>query len=129
MNSISSKVAYLKGLAKGLDVDKNSSEGKLLFEIINVLYDISEEISDLSSAHKSMHEYMDEIDEELSDLSDSIGYDGYESLEDAYNNFEEVKCPNCNEPVYIDKDIIEQREDITCPNCHKKISLLLNDNN
>lgn len=128
MNSISSKVAYLEGLAKGLEIDKNSNEGKLLFEIINVLYDISEEISDLSTAHKSLHEYIDEIDDELCDLSDSIGYDGYESIEDAYDNFEEIKCPNCDEQVYIDKDIIEQREDIACPHCHKKISLLLNKN-
>ncbi|WP_446899351.1 CD1247 N-terminal domain-containing protein [Clostridium sp. LBM24168] len=129
MSSINSKVAYLKGLAKGLDIDKNNSEGKLLFEIINVLDDISEEISDLSSSHKSIHEYIDEIDEELNDLFDSIGYDDYESLEDAYNNFEEVKCPNCNEMVYVDKDIISQRDSIICPNCHKKISLLLNNNN
>lgn len=133
MNSISSKVAYLKGLAKGLNIDEGNKEGKLLLEIINILYEISEEVSDLSSSHKSMQKYLDQVDEELNDLFDNMEYDGCESLEDVYDNFKEIKCPNCNESVYIDKDIIGQKENIACPNCHKKISLLLdndvNDNN
>jgi DNA-directed RNA polymerase subunit RPC12/RpoP len=128
MSSINSRVAYLKGLVNGLNIDKSTKEGRVLLEIINILYDISEEVSNLSEDQKALHKYVDEIDEEVTDLSDSIMCDDYESLEDSYDNFKEVKCPNCSESIYIDKDMFGQREDITCPNCHKKVSLILKDN-
>ena len=44
---ISEKVAYLKGLAEGLDLDTESKEGKLIAAIIDVLDDMSEALLDL----------------------------------------------------------------------------------
>lgn len=125
MNSISSRIAYLNGLVSGLEIDKDSKEGKVLLEVIKILYDMSEEISDLSEAQKHMHKHIDAVDEDLADLTDSVVYDNYESLEDEGDNFQEVKCPNCQDLVYVDKDMIGQKEEIICPNCRGKISLLL----
>ena len=44
---ITEKVAYLKGLAEGLGLDKDSKEGKLFAAIIDVLDDMALEIEDL----------------------------------------------------------------------------------
>ena len=41
---ISEKVAYLKGLAEGLNLDTDSKEGKLIAAIIDVLDDIALEL-------------------------------------------------------------------------------------
>ncbi|MBP2031466.1 uncharacterized protein YbaR (Trm112 family) [Clostridium algifaecis] len=126
MNSnISSRIAYVNGLVSGLEINKDSKEGKVLLEIIKILYDLSEKVSDLSEAQKHMHRHIDAVDEDLADLTDSILYDDYESLEDEENNFEEIKCPNCHDLVYVDKDMMGQKEEIICPNCKGKISLLL----
>lgn len=125
MNSISSRIAYLNGLVSGLEIDKDSKEGKVLLEVIKILYDMSEEMSDLSEAQKHMHKHIDAVDEDLADLTDSVVYDNYESLEDEGDNFQEIKCPNCQDLVYVDKDMIGQKEEIICPNCRGKISLLL----
>lgn len=125
MNSISSRIAYLNGLVSGLEIDKDSKEGKVILEIIKILYDMSEEMSDLSEAQKHMHKHIDAVDEDLADLTDSVVYDNYESLEDEGDNFQEIKCPNCQDLVYVDKDMIGQKEEIICPNCKGKISLLL----
>ena len=46
--TISEKVAYLKGLADGLDLDlENSKEGKLLVKIIDILEDLGLAVEDL----------------------------------------------------------------------------------
>ena len=44
---ITEKVAYLKGLAEGMELDTEKKEGKLLAAIIDVLDDIALEIADM----------------------------------------------------------------------------------
>lgn len=122
MNSIISKVSYLSGLVDGLAIDKNTKEGKVLIEVVNVLKDMAQEIAEISDSQKNMEEYIDAIDEDLSELQDGI-CDEYEPYEDEGDNFIQLKCPECNDDVYIDKDLLGQRDEITCPNCHNKMPL------
>ncbi|WP_123053564.1 CD1247 N-terminal domain-containing protein [Clostridium sp. JN-1] len=123
MSSILSKVSYVNGLMDGLDIDKNTKEGKILVEVVNVLKAMAEEIEDISESQKSIGEYMDVVDENLNDLQDDLYYDDYQLYEDEGDNFIQFKCSNCGDDIYIDKDIIGQREEITCPNCHNKMPL------
>jgi len=123
MNSIISKVSYLSGLIDGLSIDNNTKEGKVLIEIVDVLKDMAQEISDISDAQKDMGEYIDAIDEDLCDLQDGIYDNEYEMYEDEGDNFIQLKCPKCNDDIYVDKDLLGKREDITCPNCHNKMPL------
>ena len=51
---ITEKVAYLKGLAEGMELDTEKKEGKLLAAIIDVLDDIALELED-------MKDYADEL--------------------------------------------------------------------
>ena len=44
---ITEKVAYLKGLAEGMELDTEKKEGKLLSAIIDVLEDIALELEDI----------------------------------------------------------------------------------
>ena len=44
---ITEKVAYLKGLAEGMELDTDKKEGKLLSAIIDVLEDIALELEDI----------------------------------------------------------------------------------
>ena len=55
---ISEKVAYLKGLAEGLNLDTESKEGKLIAAIIDVLDDMAEKFA--------------EIDDELCDVEETL---------------------------------------------------------
>ena len=46
--TISEKVAYLKGMAEGLDIDTESSkEGKLISMMMDILQDVALELEDL----------------------------------------------------------------------------------
>ena len=47
MMSMGESVSYLKGLAEGLNIDKSTSEGKLLLAIVDVLDDMAAEIAEI----------------------------------------------------------------------------------
>ena len=48
--TISEKVAYLKGMAEGLDIDTESSkEGKLISMMMDILQDVALELEDLQT--------------------------------------------------------------------------------
>ncbi|APM38600.1 CD1247 N-terminal domain-containing protein [Clostridium kluyveri] len=121
MHSIISKVSYLKGLVDGLKIDKNTNDGKVIIEIVNVLKIIAEEIENISEDQKDMRAYIDCMNKDLADLQDNLYDDDYEAYKDEGENFTEIQCPNCNDMVYVDKDILERRKELTCPNCHNNI--------
>ena len=60
--TIAEKVAYLKGLAEGLDVTAESSkEGKLINMMMDILQDIALELEDLAVEQEELGEEIDAI--------------------------------------------------------------------
>lgn len=64
----SEKVAYLKGLAEGLDIDKKSKEGKLFAAIIDTLEELAGDIAELESNAWDLGEAIDQVSDDLEDL-------------------------------------------------------------
>lgn len=123
MSDIISKVSYLSGLVDGLEINTTTKEGKILTEIVNVLKVMAEEVDEISESQKDVEDYIDAMDEDLASLQDDVYDNDYESFEDEGDNFVQLKCSNCGDDVYVDKDIIKQKEKITCPNCHSAMPL------
>lgn len=136
--NISERVAYLKGLAEGLDVNESTKEGKLLLAIVDVLDDMAESISDIEEVCEEFDELIDVIDEDLSDLEDdfyalddddcdddcdckcSREDDDDEFYDDDDNDLYEVTCPNCDDTIYLDEGMLLEG-DMECPNCGQKL--------
>ena len=57
--TVTERVAYLKGLAAGLEIDPSSKEGKLFQGIIEALDDIAFEVSDLQEVVSELGEQVD----------------------------------------------------------------------
>ena len=112
---ISEKVAYLKGLAEGLNLDTESKEGKLIAAIIDVLDDMAEKFA--------------EIDDELCDVEETLYFALDDDDEDEDDEEEEcfmTNCPECEEEVYFDESVLEDGE-VICPNCGAKLEFDLSD--
>ena len=62
---ICEKIAYIKGLAEGLELDNATKEGKILSAIIDLLGDITEEICEIEDGCDELMEQIDAVDEEL----------------------------------------------------------------
>ena len=71
--TISEKVAYLKGLAEGLDLDTaKSKEGKLISVMIGILEEIGMSIEDLEENTVALGEEIDAISDDLSDVEKAV---------------------------------------------------------
>jgi len=123
--TISEKVAYLKGLAEGLNLDtEKSKEGKLISVMIGILEEIGLSIEDLEENSQALGEEIDVLSDDLADV-ESIVYDEDEDDEDEEDGFE-VECPNCDEPLFIGDDELAEGV-VVCPNCDTRFSLDLSD--
>lgn len=131
MNDLRSKVAYLHGLAEGLDIDTNSSEGRVLAAMIDVLGDVAEAVDDVYEAQGELAEYVEEVDDDLSVLEESVFEaeeedDGEQLLfipDDAISEVEDgveiFYCPNCGETLSASAGSMEDDDelDVNCPVC------------
>lgn len=122
---ICEKIAYIKGLAEGLELDTATKEGKILSAIIDLLGDITEEICDIEDACDDMSEQIDAVDEDLSTVEDIIYGDDDDDCDcdcdcdcdDCCDDeIYEIECPACQDVIYLDEDMIDEGG-IECPNC------------
>lgn len=130
--TISEKVAYLKGLAEGLNIDtEKSKEGKLISVMIGILEEIGMSIEDLEESAEALGEEIDAISDDLSDV-EKLVYDDEDEDDDECgcgcddDDFFEVECPNCGETLMIDQSVLEEGV-IQCPGCKQKFALDLSD--
>ncbi len=127
--TISEKVAYLKGLAEGLNLDtEKSKEGKLISVMIGILEEVGLSIEVLEENTRALGEAIDAVSDDLEDLESEVydGEDDEEDGEDFDDDWFEVECPTCEETLVIDDKALADGF-IQCPNCGDKFSLDLSD--
>lgn len=127
---ISEKVAYLKGLMEGLNIDEQTNEGKLFTAIVDVLDEIALEIEDLTDEVMELGDGLDVVSDDLSDVEDIV-YDDDDDDDDDEDEDEEEECyattcPECEEEIYFDDTVLEDGA-LLCPNCGAKLEFDLSD--
>ena len=123
---ISEKVAYLKGLMEGMNLNADSNEGKLFLAIADVLDEIALEVEDLTDEVMELGDGLDVISDDLGDVEDIVyddeDEDDYEDEEDDEDDEEEcyaTTCPECEEEIFFDDSVLEDGK-VECPNCGEK---------
>ena len=142
--TLTEKVAYLKGLAEGLNLDKDAKETKLFEAMFDILEEMALTVNEIDEDLATVEEYVDCIDEDLDELEEFIYEDddfcdcgcdcddddcdcddcgcGCEYDDDEEDvEFYEVECPHCSEKVYFDEDMLD--DELVCPNCNETIEL------
>lgn len=127
------RVAYLKGLAEGMELNTDKKEGKLLAAIIDVLDDIALEIGDIKDEQAELADGLDAVSDDLEDVEDVVFGDWDEDEDDEYYEDEldededcyATTCPTCEETIYFDESILADGE-VVCPNCGEKLEFDLN---
>lgn len=120
---ISEKIAYLKGLMEGMNVDTESNEGKLFAAVVDVLDEIALEVEDLTDEVMELGDGLDVISDDLSDVEDIV-YDEWDDDDDDDDDDEEdeeeecyaTTCPECEEEIFFDDSVLEDGK-VECPNC------------
>ena len=120
--TIKEKLSYIKGLVEGLELDRSKPEVKVLAELVDLLDDVTQNVSDLEDGYDDLADKIDEIDADLGYLEEDF-YDeesecGCNETEDEV--FYEVTCPKCNETVCVSEPILLDGR-IDCPNCGESL--------
>lgn len=118
---ICEKIAYIKGLAEGLNLDETTKEGKILAAVIDLLGDITSEICEIEDGCDELMEQIDAVDEDLSTVEDIIYGDDDDDCDcddccDCDDEVYEIECPACHDTIYLDEEMLDN-EGMTCPNC------------
>ena len=124
--TISEKVAYLKGLAEGLNLDtEKSKEGKLISVMIGILEEVGLTLEDLEDSTAAMGGELDAISDDLADVEEIVFDDDDEEEGCCHrghchchddDDFFEVECPTCGAEIDIDESILEAGT-VECPSC------------
>lgn len=135
--SITERIAYIKGLAEGLELDKSTKEGKLFTAIIEALEDMALEVADMTervdmidSDLADVEDYIDELEDAFSDdLGDDelADWDSDDEDDEDDDGVYEFECPNCHETVYFDDSIFDDDDEdfeLECPACGAKLDSL-----
>lgn len=124
---ITEKVAYLKGLAAGMELSTEKREGRLLHAIIDTLDDIALELADLREEQAELADGLDVVSDDLEDVENMV-FDECEDDEGEYDfsDLDEdeecyaTTCPTCEETIYFDESVLEDGE-VICPNCGERL--------
>ncbi|WP_126427557.1 CD1247 N-terminal domain-containing protein [Brevibacillus marinus] len=138
MEHVEKRISYLRGLADGFAVGEASREGKILVDLIQVIDDLAAEIDELHLRLQEAEQYVEAVDEDLSDLEYMLFDDAalYEVVEDdeeageyadlddsedaflyettgeageaAYGRSYEFECPSCRETILFHEGIDEE---------------------
>lgn len=126
---ITEKVAYLKGLMEGMEIDTGKKEGKILAGILDVLEDMALDMADLQDQIIEVSDGLDAVSDDLEDVEDIV-FDEFDEDEDEDEYYEDdldededcyaTTCPTCEETVYFDESVLEDGQ-VICPNCGERL--------
>ena len=130
------KVAYLKGLFEGMEIDESTKEGKLLKAVVDVLGELAEDHADLEDYVAELTEQVDAVDEDLSSLEDVVyeelddecdgDCEGCDGCDDWDDDLYDVTCPSCKESFEVDEETLLDGG-VACPNCGEHLEFDIED--
>ena len=112
----SEKVAYLRGLAEGLGISADTSEGKLMLAMLDVLDSLACDIEDLEANAADMADSIDDLGKDIAYVEDlALGEETEEDDEDSFSCSGDCSaCSGCGD---------EQEYEVTCPKCGEEITV------
>ena len=141
--NLTEKAAYIKGLADGLDYNKETAEGKLIAALIDMVDEMAKEIALLDETVVELNDYIEEIDEDLGEVEEYL-YDDEDEYDcdcdcddcdcdcddcdcdcDCDEDYFEVECPACGRTICFDESI--DPEELICPACNEKFACLIDE--
>lgn len=137
MSKITDRVSYLKGLTEGMKLNKESNEGKMILHMLGVMEEMAQELERIDTTVNDLDEYMEAIDEDLTEVEEMLCDEEYDddedypedevdddSDEDEADDAQEIieyPCPHCGKKLTFELKTFDLLEDYTCPYCGKVV--------
>ena len=131
MSNLTDRAAYLRGLADGMGLTKDTNEHKLLLEMLELMNEMADKINELDEDVGEMEAYIEDLDEDLADIEDALFDDEDDDDcdcddddcddDDEYEELEELAFdyPYCGKAVMLKAADIDYDESPVCEHCGK----------
>lgn len=120
------KIAYLRGLIEGQSIAENASITKFHEALLDAFDTIAGEIEELEAVCDSMGDYIEELEDEISELSECCDDEhecccGHHHFEDDDEEVEYATaiCPNCGNDIIYRTDSYDDEDELICSHCGK----------
>ena len=118
MKELNDKINNLKEQIENI----KENQYKDLFEAVSgILSDLSSKVEEISLRQDYLEENMEFMDNDLTDIQDElfeeVSFDDLSSIEDEYV---EIKCENCDKPLFVEQQALNNNSSIPCPFCGKR---------
>ena len=124
--TLNERAAYVQGLFEGYGIDSKEKEGRILSEMLTLISDMADKLSALEGECAELRDYIEELDEDLGYVEETVFVTDEEEEEDEEDlvseeddGFYEVECPSCGETVYFDDTL--DTDSLVCPSCGEKV--------
>lgn len=123
MSYLSERISYLKGLAEGLNIDRETREGRFMLALVSVMDDMADVLDEMEGQNAELLDAIEDLQgtgyrfRTDDALDDDDGQDG----SDIYEEFVALECPECGEVVYFDQSMLHSENDLICPECNAPI--------
>ncbi|MBQ8150980.1 MAG: hypothetical protein IJ041_10740 [Clostridia bacterium] len=123
MANITERTAYLRGLADGLNLDKEKAENKLLLEMLNVLDEMAQHLTETDADLDELSEYVEDMDADLADVEEVL----FDEEDDCDCCDHDCDCDDCDCDCDDCDCDCEQELSFDCPNCGKTVMIKASD--
>lgn len=128
MSKLTNRAAYLRGLADGMNIDREKNENKLMLEMLNLLDEMVQKIKTLDNDLGELEAYVEDIDSDLGDVEEILFEDEDSDCDccdddcDCCGEFDDSEelsfdCPHCGETVMVKAADIDYAESPVCEHC------------
>lgn len=117
--SLAERAAYLKGLADGLELKAEKKETRIIKEMLDLMVEMAGDVDNIGADLTDLYDAMEQIDEDLSYVEQELFGDEHGDFAD---EMYEIVCPNCQETVHLDEEML-LGGDVICPACGEKIEI------
>ena len=115
------RVAYLQGLAAGVDFKGQEPGGRVWGEVLDMLGEMARQVDDLGFACRRLEAYMECLDDEMEQIWEQLGNGQKNRRRQRGEATVEVSCSRCGETVVFDAAMLAGDEDeameVYCPLC------------
>lgn len=128
---LTEKIAYMKGMIDGMELDRSTKESKAILQMAEVMEEMAVYIDDLQSQVDELTELCDLLDHDLGEVETDLYCDDDEDDDDDWDDDDdeefrlgEVLPADYDDFAYDDdEDFDEVQYVVNCPSCEETVSL------
>ena len=111
--TLKEKVAYIKGLSDGLNLDTTTAEGKIIAAMMDLLEEMASEVEEIEESIDYLGDYVEEVDKDLGELEEFCYEDDCDccDCDDCDCDCDDCTCLACLEEGFEFDDEDEAEEE------------------